>query len=112
MDAIIIQSFKSLPTYSPYISKVKQAQSLATLLIVINHAHALIAYVLLGKLATHLGKCLCRSNADTHRYVRPQLYLMRNASHHLNQVKMSVIPMQVAKTFIYTIVLYMMNGFP
>ena len=69
----------------------------------------MIALIFLGKLATHLGKRFRGSNAHAHRNIRPELDFRRHLTHHLHQVEVSLIAIQVTEALVDAIVLHMLD---
>ena len=107
MDAEVFEFGKCLSADAPHIVKGKEREGLASLLVGVYHAHAPVAPVLLGKLAAHLCQRLCRGNAHAHGNVGVEQYLVLQFAHHLHEVEMLLVALQITETLVDAVLFHM-----
>ena len=72
----------------------------------------MVAAILLGKLAAHLGEGLGGGYAYAHGYVGPQAYAPGYVAHHLRQVVVALISSEVAEALVDAVVLDAHDALP
>ena len=110
--AVIVEPLQRTASYPPHVGEVEELQRAAPLVVAVYAAHAVVAAILLGKLAAHLGEGLGGGYAHAHGYVGPQAYAPGYVAHHLRQVVVALISSEVAEALVDAVVLDAHDALP